>query len=376
MRRVVVIAGFTVGIGVAVWYWTRPRPVVVVVRPVASGTVEASVANTRAGTVKACRRSRISPPSGGQVSLLRVREGDHVKAGQELLQLWNKDLQARLRLTESDAMAARMRSQEVCLTGEMAKREVDRLRPLHIKKLVSLERLDQAETESLAKAAACRAAKAIEGVNEAQVAVARAALERTILTAPFDGVVAEVTGELGEVVTPSPAGILTPPAVDLIDCSCVYVSAPIDEVDAPAIRVKMPVRITLDAFPDRVFPGEVRRIAPYVLDLEKQARTVDVEARFIDVNECGVLLPGYSADIEVVLESRPDVLRIPTEAVLEGNRVLLLAEDGVLQERAFTPGLSNWSYTQVQEGLSTGEQVVVSVDRVGVTANAKAVAGP
>ncbi len=117
-----------------------------------------------------------------------------MKAGQELLQLWNKDLQAQLRLTESDGMAARMRSQEVCLTADMAKREVDRLRPLHLKKLVSVERLDQAKTESLAKAAACQAAKAIEGVNEAQVAVAWAVLERAILTAHFDGVVAEVTG--------------------------------------------------------------------------------------------------------------------------------------------------------------------------------------
>ncbi len=116
----------------------------------------------------------------------------------------------------------------------------------------------------------------------------------------------------------------------------------------------MPVRITLDAFPDRVFPGQVRRIAPYVLDLEKQARTVGVEARFTDMNECGVLLPGYSADIEVVLESHSDVLRIPTEAVLEGNRVLLLDEDSVLRERAFTPGLSNWSYTQSAGGFEHG----------------------
>ena len=61
-----------------------------------------------------------------------------------------------------------------------------------------------------------------------------------MLTAPFDGVVAEVNAELGEYVTPSPPGIPTPPAVDLIDDRCLYVTAPIDEVDAPEIRTGMP----------------------------------------------------------------------------------------------------------------------------------------
>jgi HlyD family secretion protein len=258
----------------------------------------------------------------------------------------------------------------------MAKRELNRLRPLYRKKLVSVERLDQAETEALAREAACRAANATESVNEARVAVAQAGLERTLLRAPFDGVVAEITGEVGEVVTPSPPGIATPPAVDLIDCSCVYVSAPIDEVDAPAIHVGMPVRITLDAFPDRVFAGKVRRTAPYVLDLEKQARTVEVEVEFVDVGQCGELLPGYSADIEVILESRTEVVRIPTEAVLEGDRVLVLGADGLLTERHFTPGLSNWSYTEVLEGLRAGEHVVLSVDRAGVQAGVQAVAEP
>jgi HlyD family secretion protein len=213
-------------------------------------------------------------------------------------------------------------------------------------------------------------------VNEARVAVAQAALARTVLRAPFAGVVAEVTGEVGEIVTPSPPGIITPPAVDLIDCSCVYASAPIDEVDAPAIRMGMPTRITLDAFPNQVFPGKVRRIAPYVLDLEKQARTVEVEVAFTDTDSCAALLPGYSADIEVILESHDDVLRIPTEAVLEDERVLLLGDDGVLHERRFQPGLRNWSYTEVQAGLKAGERVVVSVDRTGVENGVPAVAEP
>ena len=133
---------------------------------------------------------------------------------------------------------------------------------------------------------------------EARVDVTKAHLERTQLYAPFAGVIAEINGELGEFVTPSPVGIPTPPTVDLIDASCLYISAPIDEVDAPRVRAGLPARISLDAFPDRVFPGHVRRVAPYVLDQEKQARTVEIEAEFDDPEKAG-LLAGYSADVEV-----------------------------------------------------------------------------
>ena len=92
-------------------------------------------------------------------------------------------------------------------------------------------------------------------VRDAQVEVATARLERTLLRAPFDGVIAEINGELGEFVTPSPVGIPTPPTVDLIDSTCLYISAPIDEVDAPAVRIGQQALITMDAFPGRKFPG-------------------------------------------------------------------------------------------------------------------------
>ena len=150
----------------------------------------------------------------------------------------------------------------------------------------------------------------------------KAELERTRLVAPFAGVVAEVNGEIGEFVTPSPVGIPTPPAVDLMDISCLYVSAPIDEVDAPRIRVGMSANISLDALPGEIFAGTVKRIAPYVLEVEKQARTVDVEVDFICPQDCENMLPGYSADVEVVLDEKDAVLRVPTEAILEGNQVL------------------------------------------------------
>jgi HlyD family secretion protein len=191
-------------------------------------------------------------------------------------------------------------------------------------------------------------------------------LERTRLTAPFAGIVAEVNGEVGEFVTPSPVGIPTPPAVDLVDISCLYVSAPMDEVDAPQIRVGMSANISLDAMAKQTFAGKVRRIAPYVLEIEKQARTVDVEVDFLCPEECEGMLPGYSADIEVILKENKTTLRVPTEAVLEGNKVLVFTSDNTLQQREIKIGLSNWVWTEVTDGLVKGDEVVVSVERDGV----------
>src|SRR5438046_8447501 len=72
--------------GAAVWWRTRPQPVVVALRAVDRGAVERSIANTRAGTIKACRRARLAPLLGGQIVALPVREGDRVRAGQVLLE--------------------------------------------------------------------------------------------------------------------------------------------------------------------------------------------------------------------------------------------------------------------------------------------------
>lgn len=209
-------------------------------------------------------------------------------------------------------------------------------------------------------------------MSKSRLAVAEAALSRTRLTAPFDGIIAEVNGELGEYVTPSPVGIPTPPAVDLIDTSCLYVAAPIDEVDAPEIKVAMPARISLDAFSKEYFKGKVRRVAPYVLDMAKQARTVDIEVEFLSEKDNVNMLPGYSADVEVILDAHKDTLRIPTEALLEGYRVYVYdADSQTIHEIAVKVGLSNWQFTEIKQGLEAGQQIVTSIDREGVVGGAR-----
>jgi HlyD family secretion protein len=370
--RWLVLGAVVAAAAVLLWRWMREAPVPVALATVERGRVERTVANTRAGTVQACRRARIAPATGGQIERLEVREGDRVDAGQLLLELWNDDLSAQLELSEREYVSTQSRADEACALADVAEREGQRLVRLRKQGVASEETTERGVADATSRRAACRAAQAAIGVSQARIDVARAALDRTMLHAPFAGVVAEVNGEVGEFVTPSPVGIPTPPTVDLIDTTCVYVSAPIDEVDAAGVRPGLPARITLDAYPGRAFDGTVRRVAPYVLDVEKQARTVDVEVDFANPAETRELLIGYSADVEVVLSTRDDVLRVPTEAVLEGNR-LLVYDDGVLEERRFEPGIANWQFTEVRSGASPDERIVLSVAREGVRAGARAV---
>ena len=350
----------------------RPRPIPVSLVSVERGTVERTVANTRAGTLMACRRARLSPSTGGQIAALPVREGDRVEEGQLLFEIWNDDLRAQVSLAQSELRSSEARASEACITAEVAQRESRRLIRLREQNLVSEELGDQAEGQARARAAGCDAASASVEVAAARLRVAEAALARTRLLAPFAGTVAEVNGELGEFVTPSPVGIPTPPAIDLIDTGCLYVLAPIDEVDAPEIRAGMTTRILLDAFGKTHFEGAVRRVAPYVLDREQQARTVDVEVDFLDAAHERQLLPGYSADIEVILERHEDTLRIPTETLLEGMRVYVYdPETRAIRLAQLEAGLSNWQHTEVLSGLRAGQQVVRSLGREGLEDGAR-----
>jgi HlyD family secretion protein len=366
MRSLALVAIVVLGVGAGVWWYLRPEPVLVGIASVESGPVVASVANTRAGTVDACRRAGLSPALGGQIAALPVVDGSRVEAGELLLELWNDDIRAQLEQAEREARAAVARTQEACVTADVTRREADRLSTLFLERAVSEDEADRAEGRAESTAAACAAARVNAEVSDARIDVVLAQLEKTQLRAPFAGIIAEINGELGEFVTPSPVGVPTPPTVDLIDSSCIYISAPIDEIDAPLIRPGMTARINLDAFPNRSFPGHVRRIAPYVMDQERQARTVEIEAEFDDPEE-GLLLPGYSADVEVILDSRDQVLRVPSSVIRDRNRVLVYdPATGRLEDREIGIGISNWEYTEVTSGLSEGDRIVSTVDRDGV----------
>ena len=317
--------------------------------------VEKTVSNTRAGTIDACRRSKMSPAAAGQISVLHVKEGDSVKEGDILLELWNKETKARVTASERS-------SDQACIVSAKAERDASRANELYAKGLTSEEAKETAVANAESTMAACNAAVA-------QVEVTKASLERTMLIAPFDGIVAEIEGKLGEYVTPSPVGVATKPTLDLIDNTCLYIKAPIDEIDAPDVRSGMKANITMDAFGEEEFLATVTRVAPYVLDLERQARTVEIEATFDNPQQ--YLLPGYSADVTIIIDTSEETLGLPTQAIMRGDKVYVIGDDNVIENRQLETGLSNWEFTEVLSGLELDDRIVLSVDRTGVKDGAK-----
>jgi len=371
MHRIFIAVVVIALLGLGFFWFSRPKPIPVILKEVAAGKVEATLANTRAGTVEACQRTKLSTIIGGRIEYLGVKEGDRVKRGQLLLKLWNDDQQAQAVLSQTQIVLAGKRSEEVCIAAVNAEKEAKRQAELRARGFVSSSREEAARTDAEVRRASCNTAKADVAQAEAKFKATKVEQGRVALYAPFDGTVAKIVGELGEYSTPSPPGVPTPPAIDLIDDSCLYVKAPMDEVDAPKIMAGQPVRVSLDALPGKMLPGKVRRVAPYVSAVEKQARTVDIEVDLDQPEAAGKLLVGYSADVEIILDGRDRVLRIPTAAIQEGGRVLFFnANSGKLEERQIKTGLANWEYTEVLEGLQAGDRIVTSLEKEGIKAGA------
>jgi HlyD family secretion protein len=348
-----------------------PDPVQVRTVAVEKGRVEETVTNSRAGTVKARRRAKLAPETGGRVVALPHRRGSRVREGQLLLRIEDSLQRAQLSLAEDERDVALAQRDQACFAAERAARERDRVRDLAARGIVSTDQVDGVDSQERTAQAACRAARATAERADSAVTLARAQLRQTTLLAPFDGIVADTFVEEGEWTSPSPPALPIPPVLDLIDTRSIYVSAPMDEVDSGRIRKGLKARLTVDSRPGRHFEARVVEVAPYVADRLEQNRTVEIELELDDTAVAASLLPGTSADAEVILSGKDGVLRVPTSSLIEGGKVLVL-EKGRLVERTLQLGLRNWDFTEVTGGLREGERVVVSLDRPEIKAGAKA----
>ncbi|ELM3617359.1 efflux RND transporter periplasmic adaptor subunit [Aeromonas sobria] len=355
-------SGAVVAVAAVAWWW-RPQPTPIRLVEVGRGDVLVTVVNTRAGTIKSCQRAGLSLPGGGVVAQIAVKAGDRVVQGDLLLTLWSDDIRADLDRARAQQALGKTQREERCSEAAYYEREANRLATLLAKNLTSRTLAEQAQNLADTRRYICRASRQQERVDEAQVAQVEARLSERRLLAPFAGVVAEVNSKLGEYMTPSPPGVAMPPVIDLIDDRCLYVSAPIDEVDAARLKVGQSARVLLDAMPGRDFAATVTRIAPYVKELEKQARTVEVEAALTALPTDVPLLIGYSADLEVEVTRATDVLRVAASSRADDGSVLRLEGDKLVR---VVPrwGVENWNWIEVAEGLAAGDRLAAQPGQI------------
>jgi HlyD family secretion protein len=347
-----------------------PKPIPVEVFRVENGRVEETVTNSRAGTVKARQRAKLSPETSGTVAELPYEKGDIVEAGEVLIRLDNASQKAQLELARRSLSTAEALEDQAAATAARAKSELARYRRLSDDDLVSKDLLEGFESAQQSAEAAYQAALAEVQRAKSAVHVAETELKKTVLKSPFAGVIADQTTEVGEWISPAPPMMLVPAVIDLIDPSSIYISAPMDEVDSARLKTGQPVRVTVDPLPGERFPGKIVRVAPFVLDIEQQNRTVEIEVELEDADLASQLLPGTSADVEVILTVREPVLRIPAWTLLEGEKVLVV-EAGRLVDKKVSTGIKNWDFVEITDGLGEGDPVVTSLDSAEIQAGAQ-----
>jgi len=347
-----------------------PKKVPISVYIVKKGKVEETLTNSKSGTVMVRLRARLSPEIGGRVVFLGAREGEQVARGSVLLRLDNSDMKAALAVADTGLKLVQAGAREACVSNDLVKKEVDRNRPLHQKGMISDAVLDQIINRYEISQVHCETAKADVQRAKAEVGLALANLSKTELRAPFNGVITRITTEVGEWVSPSPPSVATTPVITLQDTNSIYVNAPMDETDSGRLQIGLPVRVSLAPYPGRFFYGKVVRVSPFVEDFEGQNRTVSVEAELTDKAFSKSLLPGTSADLEVILKVRENVLRIPTYALMEGDHVLRL-NGSRLAARKAKVGLRNWEFVEILSGLNAGDKIAVSLDRPEVQEGAE-----
>ncbi|MEK7330039.1 MAG: efflux RND transporter periplasmic adaptor subunit, partial [Candidatus Eisenbacteria bacterium] len=233
--------------------------------------------------------------------------------------------------------------------------------------LVSQGEMDLAKSRLESAEAELEGAEAREQRARSAVRLGQDELDHLRVLAPFDGVVSQRMVEVGEPVVPGQ------PVLEVVSLDRLYVSAPLDEIDIGRVREGLPARVTLDPYRGRVWQGAVSRVSPVVNDVREQNRTLEVEVEMRPDPTAPQPKPGTSADVEIILARRDSVLRVPTNAVIEGKRVLVI-ENGQAVSRDVKTGLKNWDWTEIVDGLGEGKTVITSLERQGVKPGARVVA--
>ena len=358
-------------IGGGILFLRRGRTVpvqVVVAAPISAGGGPGTGVTTVTanGYVVARTRASVSAKLPGRIAELRVSEGSFVKEGEVIARLDNADYQAQVAQAEATLATARADLVEARAQHDILVREADRLRRTRANEpgLVAEQEFEAAESKVVQAAARVRATESRIAAAEAARRFARANLDNTVILAPFTGTVLRKEAELGEVVAPSVGGGLTRGAVvTMADLATLEVEVDVNEAYIGRVRDRQPARITLDAYPDTSFRGQVRQVVPTA---DRQRATVQVKVSILDRDPR--ILPEMGARVDLLDTARvatgsagPPRFRLPAAAVREqnGQSVVWLVRDGQLESRPVEAGPVSGGFREVRSGLTGGEQVLV-----------------
>ena len=289
------------------------------------------------GSLAPVVQTTVKSKVAGDVTHVAVREGQPVKQGELLAKIDTRDLQARL-----DAQAAALAEARAKLDIALKNRENNQA--LLRQKFISQNAFDTAQSVYDASEASMRSA-------DAQLRMARKALDDAEIRAPFDGIIAKKLVNVGE------KAAVDSPLFAIVDLSRMEIEAPAPASEVPAVHVGQPASFRVDGFADRTFEGRVERINPVT---EQGSRSITL---YISVaNRDGLLRGGMFAKGQIVVDKTAPSAVIPASAIREeaGQSYVYTIEDGKIGKRAVRVGLTEpqEGLVEVKSGLESGLNVV------------------
>jgi HlyD family secretion protein len=334
-----------------------------------AGGSGAATSVTANGYVVARIRAAVSAKIAGRLASLTVDGGSDVKRGQVIARLENADYAAAVAEAEANLASARAQVVEAVADRDQLEREARRTAQIHGEspELISAQEVEAARSRADQAAARATAAEARVEASAAARRVAEATLENTYIRAPFTGTVLRKEAEVGEVVAPSVGGGLTRGAVvTMADLASLEVEVDVNEAYIGRVSHGQRASITLDAYPDTSFRGEVRQVVPTA---DRQRATVQVKVSIADRDPR--ILPEMGARVDFLARDSAKAgapaagpagtrFRLPAAAVRDqgGRSVVWLVRDGKLAAREVEAGPVSAGFREISRGLSGGERVV------------------
>ncbi len=300
----------------------KKQPPLVTVETVETQTLSRTL--TLTGSVEPVRVASLASPAEGPIQVVKVREGDRVRAGDVLATIGRK--------AAKNAWLASAREE---LRKE--EEELKRIEQLVAQGALAGDQLDLAKTNH--ERARARLAEAEESARDYQI------------LAPWDGIVSRVLVMEGNYVAPRTA------LVELFDPESLVVRVAVPEASAASVREGMSARVTFDAYPTDSFQALVSRVYP---ELDPRMRTRMIE---LQPTENVSLLPGMFARIEIVMGSVEHAVAVPRDAIVvtaEGEQIVYVVAEGKVVRRKVQTGIEEGRRVQILSGISAGEKVVVA----------------
>jgi HlyD family secretion protein len=272
------------------------------------GPITATVSAT--GTLNPVTSVQVGTQVSGQIKELYVDFNSPVKKGQLIARIDPETFEYRVRQAQADAEAARSAQNRAQVSLVNTQRELNRTKELVARNFVSPAELDAKQAQFDLAQADVRNAQAVVAQREASLASARVDLGRTEIRAPVDGVVIKRSVDVGQTVAAS----LQAPELFIIarDLRDMQVETSIDEADVGRIRIGQRASFTVDSFPGRSFTGEVKQVRKAAQNVQNVVTyTVLVTAN----NDAGQLMPGMTANVRIVTDTRESVLKAPNAAL-------------------------------------------------------------